>query len=200
MDARFVSACSSLDTLPAPSLVELAVAGRSNCGKSSLINALTGRAKLARTSSTPGRTQQIIFFQVSFGSEHEPFYLVDLPGYGYARASKVTRQAWGELVTSYIDSRETLRALVLLNDARRPLADEERDLLSWASSRGLRSLVVLTKADKLNKSERFGAAEQAKKALGLPRRPLAFSINDDRAILALRREVIATLEAICGCR
>jgi GTP-binding protein len=184
-------------------LLELAVAGRSNCGKSSLINALTGRAKLARTSSTPGRTQQIIFFHVSLGSEHQPFYLVDLPGYGYARASKGARQAWGELVTSYIDSRETLRALALLNDARRPPADEERDLLAWASDRGLRTLVVLTKADKLKKSERFVAAERAKTALDLPRRPLVFSINDERAVTALREEVAATLlgqVATSGCR
>lgn len=188
MDARFIKACTRYRDLPPPSLPELAVAGRSNCGKSSLINAMTGVSKLARTSSTPGRTRQIIFFSLSL-VEVGPIYLVDLPGYGYAKVSRTTRQSWAPLINQYIEQRTTLKALLLLLDIRRPPAGEERDLLSWIEDRGIHPLIVLTKADKLNKSQRFSAAQSAKHELGLDRRPLTFSIHQRQTITELRDQV-----------
>jgi GTP-binding protein len=189
MDACFVAACNALSELPAPDLPEVAVAGRSNCGKSSLINAITGRSKLARTSSTPGRTQQIVFFRLLLG-DGAPFYLVDLPGYGYARASKDKKRTWARLVTSYIETRPTLRVLFILNDARRAPAAEEQDLLHWAMERALCPIVVLTKADKLTKSQRPAATEAARRALGLARGPLLVSIHEPETVSTLRREVL----------
>jgi GTP-binding protein len=193
MNARFVTACSRVEELPLLTVTEIAVAGRSNCGKSSLINALTGRSKLARTSSTPGRTRQLVFFSVTL-PEVPPFLLVDLPGYGYAKVSKREQDAWADLVEGYIETRSSLQALAVLNDIRRAPAGEEQDLLRWAEERDLRTLVLLTKADKLGKSKRFGARESARSALGLKRRPLAVSIYEPRSIEELRR-AFATLAA-----
>ena len=189
MDARFVSSTPDTGSLPAPSLPELAVAGRSNCGKSSLINALTGRTRLARTSSTPGRTQELVFFQVQLTAGGQPFMLVDLPGYGYARVSKATKSAWGGLVDFYIQTRPTLRALLLLMDIRRKPEAEEQDLLRWADERGVPIQLVLTKADKLQKNQRFGAAQAVKRTLHLARRPLVVSVRDPEAVEALRELV-----------
>jgi GTP-binding protein len=194
MDARFVRSCPDPRCFPPPVLPELSVAGRSNCGKSSLINALTGRTKLARTSATPGRTQELVFFQLTIAGE-EPFMLVDLPGYGYARVSKSVKRAWDELVTHYIATRSCLRALLMLCDARRCPAEEEANLLRWARDRGLGVHVILTKADKLKKSQRFAASAAAKEALGLARRPLLFTIRDQDAVLELRQAVTALMRS-----
>jgi GTP-binding protein len=192
MDARFLRACSREADLPPPERAEVAVAGRSNCGKSSLINALTGRAGLARTSSSPGRTRQIVFFEVSL-PDAPPFLLVDLPGYGYARASRAAQRHWAELVERYIEHRSTLRVLLVLGDIRRLPAQEEQDLLRWTGERGLLPLVVLTKADKLPRSQRVPAAERARSSLGLARRPLVCSVRDPLSIAALRAELAALL-------
>jgi GTP-binding protein len=189
MDARFLRACSSEADLPEPDLPEVAVAGRSNCGKSSLINALTGRSSLARTSSTPGRTQQIVFFEVSLPGA-PAFWLVDLPGYGYAHASKEAQRRWIALVERYIETRSSLQVLVVLADLRREPAEEERSLLTWATERELASLVLLTKADKLSKSQRFGAVQRARRALSLDRTPLAVSTRDPESIVAARQALV----------
>lgn len=194
MDARFVRSCPDPSCFPPPELPELSVAGRSNCGKSSLINALTGRSKLARTSATPGRTQELVFFQLTFAGE-EPFMLVDLPGYGYARVSKAVKRAWDELVTHYIASRSCLRAMLMLCDARRRPAAEEVDLLRWARDRELGVLVVLTKVDKLKKSQRFAAGTAAKEELGLARRPLLFTIRDQEAVAELRQAITVLMRS-----
>ena len=187
MEAHLVAACSDPDQFPEPGPVELAIAGRSNCGKSSLINALTGRKKLARTSSTPGRTRQVFFFSARFSGE--AFYLVDLPGYGYARVSKRERASWAPLIGGYIERRATLRGLLLLIDIRRAAQAEELDLLQWARERDLEVLVVLTKADKLNKSQRFAAQQKMRKALDLARPPPAVSVDDGQAVTRLRQRI-----------
>jgi GTP-binding protein len=191
MDAHFLRACHTPAELPPPSLLEVAVAGRSNCGKSSMINAITGQPKLARVSSTPGRTQQIVFFVLQVTPGGDPLHLVDLPGYGYAKASKTAQRDWAALVNRYIATRETLRVLLLLNDVRREPRVEEQELLRWAADRGLTPLVVLTKADKLSKSARHLAIERAKRSLALPRRPLCCSIHDRESIAALRDALLA---------
>ncbi len=189
MDARFVRSCPDPSCFPDPLLPELAIAGRSNCGKSSLINALTGHTRLARTSSTPGRTQQVVFFQLTLPGA-PPLSLVDLPGYGYAKVSKSMRRAWGELVTHYIEGRPPLQALLLLIDARRAPAQEELDLLRWSSERGEDPQDAIMRERELKKNQRFGVAQAAKRSLGLARTPLLFSIRDVASVEALRELVV----------
>jgi GTP-binding protein len=139
----FVAGAVTAEQLPPPGLPEVAFAGRSNVGKSSLINALTGRKALARTSSTPGRTQQINFFDL--GSR---LMLVDLPGYGYARASKTRVRAWTQLVMLYVKGRSCLRRVMLLIDARRGIGDGDREVMAALDGAAVSYQVVLTKGDK----------------------------------------------------
>lgn len=126
---------------------EVAFAGRSNVGKSSLLNVLVNRKGLARTSSTPGRTQSINFFSVD-----ERLTFVDLPGYGYARVSRDTQRSWGKMVETYLRKRSNLKAVVVILDIRRDPNQGDLDLLEWLRSFGRRPIVVLTKADKLSRS------------------------------------------------
>lgn len=134
---------------------EVAFAGRSNVGKSSLLNVLVNRRKLARTSSTPGRTQAINFFCLE-----NLLYLVDLPGYGYAKVPLKTRDSWGPMVETYLRSRENLKAVVLLLDIRRDPGSDEFHLLEWLNHFGISCVLVLTKADKVSKNQ---AASRVKK-------------------------------------
>ncbi len=143
-DCEFVAGTAGPDRFPDPGLPEVAFAGRSNVGKSSLINALAGRRRLARISNAPGRTQQINFF--SLGGR---LMLVDLPGYGYARAAKFQIEAWTRLVEIYLERRSTLRRLCLLVDARHGLKKSDRDLMAMLDGAAVSYQVVLTKADKV---------------------------------------------------
>jgi len=146
-NADLVHVSSSADGLPEPGPPELAMMGRSNCGKSSLINALTGRKRLARTSSTPGRTRNIFFFRVN-----DALDLVDLPGYGYAKVSKSERGAWSRLVEGYLTARTPLAGACLLMDVRRRYQQEEADLLDFMTRQRVPVLLVLTKTDRLKRS------------------------------------------------
>jgi GTP-binding protein len=146
------SAARPADLLP-DGPPEIAFAGRSNVGKSSAINALSGRKRLARTSKTPGRTQTINFYDL--GSEAR---LVDLPGYGYARVSRSLRAQWGELVGAYLRSRAVLAGVVVLMDARHPMTALDVQLLDWLAD--VRKLVLLSKADKLAKAEQKATLQQ----------------------------------------
>ena len=139
----FVAGIASMDALPPSGLPEIAFAGRSNVGKSSLINALTGRRSLARTSRTPGRTRQLNFFDLG-----GRLMLVDLPGYGYARASKTDIAQWSRLVRNYLRGRAGLKRLCLLIDARHGLHDGDRALMTMLDEAGVAFQGVLTKADK----------------------------------------------------
>jgi len=131
---------------------EVAFAGRSNVGKSSAINAIAGQARLARTSKTPGRTQQIVFFEINSGQR-----LVDLPGYGYAKVPPGLQRHWEKTVRHYLEDRNSLRGLILLGDIRRGLTDLDRQLLEWCVHKNLFVHLLLTKSDKLSRS----AANQA---------------------------------------
>jgi GTP-binding protein len=131
---------------------EVAFAGRSNVGKSSAINRLLGRRGLARTSSTPGRTQQLNFFGIN-----ELLVLVDLPGYGYAKVSKAAREAWRPLVESYLSTRGVLAGVILIVDVRRGLEEEEFQLLDFLATLAVPALVLATKIDKLNRGEQAKA-------------------------------------------
>ncbi len=142
-DCRFVAGVASLDRLPAAGLPEIAFAGRSNVGKSSLVNALTGRQTLARTSNTPGRTQQLNFF--ALGGR---LLLVDLPGYGYAKVSKAQVADWTRLLTRYLKGRATLSSAIVLVDSRHGLKDSDRAMMADLDGAAVAYRVVLTKADK----------------------------------------------------
>ncbi len=150
----FVRAVAAPDQLPPPGLPEVAFAGRSNAGKSSLINALTGRKGLARASGTPGRTQQIVFFN-----------LADLPGYGYARAPKGDAAAWQELIRVYMQTRAGLRCVILLVDSRHGLLAKDQDMMNQLDRAAVSYQVVLTKADQLRPAERSARRDQVAAAL-----------------------------------
>jgi GTP-binding protein len=137
------------DALPPPRLPEAAFVGRSNVGKSSLVNALTGRKTLARVSQTPGATRQINFFDLG-----ARLMLADLPGYGFARVSKAEAAAWQELISAYLLGRASLRRALLLLDARRGFKDSDLDVLKLLNGAAVSTLVVLTKADELSPAER----------------------------------------------
>jgi len=157
--AVFLRAAGRPADLPEPGAPEIAFAGRSNVGKSSALNAITGRRALARTSKTPGRTQTINFFALG-----EAGLLVDLPGYGYARVPKALRAHWGELVGAYVRSRESLVGVVVLVDARHPLMPLDRQLIGWLGDTR-RKLVLLTKADKLSRVQQQKALQDVCKEL-----------------------------------
>src|SRR6187551_835039 len=149
--AAFLTSAAAPKDFPPPSLPELAVVGRSNVGKSSLINALVGQDGLARTSRTPGRTQLINWFSVA---AQPPFLLVDLPGYGYAKVPAGMKDSWKPLIEDYLANRRTLAGVLLLIDIRRGAEDEELDFVPWLTQRKVPIVVALTKADKLAKNKR----------------------------------------------
>jgi GTP-binding protein len=169
LSAEFVKSASKPSEYPKGGLPELAIAGKSNVGKSSLINALVKRKNLAKISSTPGRTQLINFFQINGNLS-----LVDLPGYGYAKVPLHIRQTWKPMVESYLQTREDIRLVILIIDARRGASAEDLNLLDWLDSHRIPSLIVLTKTDKLSQIER---AQQKKNLSENPRlasRPFLF--------------------------
>ncbi|MDL2058730.1 ribosome biogenesis GTP-binding protein YihA/YsxC [Mesosutterella sp. AGMB02718] len=153
--ARFLTSSSSISGLPAASLPEIAFAGRSNAGKSTTINVLTRQGKLAYASKTPGRTQLINFFELARKdpASHERIplgYLVDLPGYGFAKATEQVRSSWSDLVGGYIDSRSSLIGVVLVMDARRPFMPSDEWVISFLAKRPtMRMAWLLNKADQL---------------------------------------------------
>jgi GTP-binding protein len=149
-DWQFIAAAGSLDVLPAMAGMEVAFAGRSNVGKSSLINALTGRNALARTSHTPGRTQELIFFQ---GPPQAGLRLVDMPGYGYASAPKSKIAAWTDLIHRYLQGRANLGRVYVLIDSRHGLKDVDLDVLKTFDRAAVSYQIVLTKADQVKKTE-----------------------------------------------
>ena len=144
----FVIGCARLDQLPAHDKVEVAFAGRSNVGKSSLINGLTRRKDLARASATPGRTQQINYFDLG-----ESVYLVDLPGYGYAQAPEKQVKSWNELVFTYLKGRPTLRRVFLLIDSRHGVTKKDEEVMTMLDKAAVVFQVIMTKCDKPNKTE-----------------------------------------------
>src|SRR5881394_4151334 len=147
---QFIWASPSIETLPKPSRIEIAFAGRSNVGKSSLINALTGRNALARTSHTPGRTQELIFFD---GPYNAGLRLVDMPGYGYASAPKTQVASWTKLIHQFLQGRATLARVYVLIDARHGIKDVDRDVLKTLDKSAVSYQVVLTKTDQIKPAE-----------------------------------------------
>src|SRR5215471_136218 len=182
-DAIFEALAVGPESWPAEGPPEIAFAGRSNVGKSSLINTLLGRRGLARTSSTPGRTRGLVFFHVDL-VDAPPLRFVDLPGYGYAQASKKERAAWRPMVESYIERRGTLRLVVVLVDARRGIQTADEELLEWLDSVGRPAVVVFTKLDQLPRTRR-----------NLPPGAVGFSILEKLGVDDLWRCILrATLD------
>jgi GTP-binding protein len=188
--ARFVTSAAKPDQFPPSTLPELAVVGRSNVGKSSLINALTGQASLARTSRTPGRTRLVNWFEIN-----EKFMLVDLPGYGYAEVSRDMRESWRPLIESYLADRKTLAGVLLLIDVRRGPEDEELDFVPWLEAKEIPIVVALTKSDKLAKNKRMLEVSKAKKQLGLRRDPYPVSAQTGDGLDALWRALAKLTES-----
>lgn len=175
LDASFLAAASKPSALPAPAYAEIAFAGRSNVGKSSLINKLVGRRALARTSSTPGCTRGLTLFRTRLrvGDDEARIDLVDLPGYGYAKRSKSERRSWGPMIEAFLRERPGLRAVIVIVDVRRGPEDDDLDLAAYVAELGMTPIVVATKLDKLPASKRKPALAAVAKQLG--HKPVGFS-------------------------
>lgn len=154
-DPQFLIAAHSVSQWPVDQGAEVAFAGRSNVGKSSAINAITQRRALARTSRTPGRTQQIVFFQLP-GERR----IVDLPGYGFARVPAGLRQHWKSVIERYLTERRALQGLIMVMDSRHPLTELDRQMLSWCIAADLPVYILLTKIDKLRRNQALSAVRQ----------------------------------------
>ncbi len=161
--ARLETVCGITSKLPRHDLPEFAFCGRSNVGKSSLINALVNRKALARTSGQPGKTQTINYYNIN-----EDLYLVDLPGYGYAKVSQAARESWGRMIERYLTSSSVLRGALLLVDARHEPSANDRQMYDWLVYQGIAPIVIATKADKLSRNEQAKARSVIRKALGMP--------------------------------
>jgi len=174
--ARYLLSAHNARQLPPDEGAEVAFAGRSNAGKSSALNALTSQNALARVSKTPGRTQQLVFFQVT-----PQAHLVDLPGYGYAKVPQELQAHWQAFIDNYFRTRDALKGLVVVMDIRHPLKDYDRQMLAYAVQRGLPAHALLTKADKL------GRGQQAQ-TLQKVRRELADAFGDSVSVQAFSGE------------
>jgi GTP-binding protein len=169
--ADFLTSAASCADFPRDGIPEIAFVGRSNVGKSSLLNKLASRRALAHTSATPGKTRLVNFFRIERKAA-APLLFVDLPGYGWARVARRERSAWRHLIESYLEGRAALRAVLLLLDARRDPADDERNFLPWLQQRGVPVRLVVTKIDKLRASEREARLRSITRELGIPRAAL----------------------------
>ena len=187
MNVTFLISAFRESQYPPPDKPEIAFAGKSNVGKSSLINVLVNRKKLARTSSRPGRTQSINFFQ-----RDNRLYLVDLPGYGYASVPIKIKKSWQKMVETYLRKRSNLKAVVVILDIRRDPANGDIDLLNWLNHYGIDAIVVLTKTDKISRQQALKQAELTRRRFeGLSlREPTIFSSKTGQG----RRELWERIE------
>lgn len=197
ISAEFIKSCLSPEHFPPGEHPEIAFVGRSNVGKSSLINALLGRHDLAKVSRTPGKTRAVNLFLVkTTDPDLARFYLVDLPGYGFAKVSKTVRAQWAPLVESYLRDRPALAGVVLLVESR-VVTEQDRQMLDWLRATGREPLVVATKVDKLPPSERVRTLRRTHRELGLTDGemliPFSAATGDGRARLwGAMRELVKT--------
>jgi GTP-binding protein len=190
--AQFMIGATEVVQLHEPAGVEVAFAGRSNSGKSSAINTITGRSKLAFVSKTPGRTQQINVFRVGDSDR----FLVDLPGYGYAKVAKTQRKHWDRVLSEYLQYRPTLAGMVLIMDARHPLTELDWQMLEWFAPTGRPVHVLLTKSDKLTKTEQRNALATVNRDLGVAPIPISvqlFSSLDGTGLAEAQAQLLAWL-------
>ncbi|MCZ6465287.1 MAG: ribosome biogenesis GTP-binding protein YihA/YsxC [Proteobacteria bacterium] len=189
---HFATCAGPGDFPPArPHLPEVAFLGRSNVGKSSLLNRLVARRQLARTSGTPGKTRLIHFYKVAAASRE--LLLVDLPGYGWAKVSRKERESWQRLVERYLEDRPVLCAAVLLQDLRREPGEDEELLLEWLAERKISSLVALTKVDKLKPGKRAGRQKELQARFPMAEQVIATSAEKGTGIAELWRAILERL-------
>lgn len=186
--AEYLSSVHEARTLPPDEGYEVAIAGRSNAGKSSLINSLCRQKSLARTSRTPGRTQQLVLFRLD-----DDRRLTDLPGYGYATVSRQMRGHWQKLIGRYLETRAALAGLVIVMDIRHPLREGDLQLIDYAGSRALPLHLVLTKADKLGRGKRMETLRKVERAVGTGVSVQTFSAQDGSGIEPLEAQLAAWL-------
>ena len=175
LQTKFLISAFSLKDLPDDLGSEVAFCGRSNSGKSSVLNALTGNKKLAKTSKAPGRTQAINIFSIDSLNKQR---ITDLPGYGFAKVSKQTRREWGKLIGSYLNTRISLKGLVIIMDIRNPFKESDLTLIEWSSKTEIPILIVLNKSDKLSNNKLAASVNKANLALegmGIVGKALPFS-------------------------
>ena len=189
--AEFVTSAAKPAQYPPALLPELAFAGRSNVGKSSLINTLVNRKHLVKTSATPGRTQLINFFDIN-----RCMGFVDLPGYGYAKVPVSVRKKWGPMIETYLSDRETLRGVVVIMDIRRIPRQEELNLLGWLNHYAIASILVLTKTDKLSKNKQARRHDLIVRTLERPKNDfILFSAKTRRGRDALWNAILSLIES-----
>jgi GTP-binding protein len=181
--AEFILSANRPEQFPADGLPEIAFLGRSNVGKSSLINAIAGQRGLAFTSNTPGRTQSINFYRID-----NRLYFVDLPGYGYARVPVAAKDEWAKLIERYLEERKTLQLSFLILDARRGWMDKDLDLRNWLEANNRPYLVVASKIDKLNQGEQL----RGLRAIGQYAEPLPFSAVTGRGVREIWQAITKT--------
>jgi GTP-binding protein len=194
---KFIKGAYKLNQLPPDTGIEVAFAGRSNVGKSTVLNVLSGVKSLARTSKTPGRTQEINFFDL--GNDRR---LVDLPGYGYAKVSDARKRHWGETLGEYLITRQSLAGLVLLMDVRHPMKEYDQLMLDWCAHAGLPVYVILNKSDKLSRGKASAALQDVKRQI--PASHIAgiqlFSALKRSGVAPAIRQLCQWLELECGDR
>ncbi len=173
-DAALDIVCGVTSKLPETGQFEVAFAGKSNVGKSSLINALMNRKSLARTSSQPGKTQTINFYHIN-----KEFYLVDLPGYGYANASVQVKAKWGKMIERYLYSSKNLRAVFLLIDIRHEPSENDRLMYDWIKSQGFEPIVIATKLDKIKRSQLQKQTALIRRTLEIPKEEKIYPFSAD---------------------
>lgn len=183
--------CGITSTLPENTLPEIAFAGKSNVGKSSLINGLMNRKSFARTSTTPGKTQTINFYNIN-----QELYLVDLPGYGYAKVSEQEKKKWGQMIERYLHQSKQLRAVFLLIDIRHAPSANDKMMYDWILSQGYHPIIIATKLDKLKRSQVQKQVKVVRQGLGLSKDSILIPFS---AVTKQGRDEIWDLaEEICG--
>lgn len=188
---EFAGAIGQPGQAPPAILRQVAIAGKSNVGKSSLVNAVVGRKRIARVSGTPGKTREINFYLID-----DRFFLVDLPGYGFARAPEAVRDAWRKLVEDYLSHNDRLDGLILLLDCRRGVQEADKQLLDYLSADEIPVLVALTKIDKLNRAGRSQAMADVRKQLEIPAdQVLATSARTGEGVDVLTESLLALVES-----
>lgn len=185
LSAEFVTSAVGPDRFPADRKPQIAFAGRSNVGKSSIINALVHRKNLVKTSSTPGKTQTINFFIIN-----NSFYFADLPGYGYARVPRPVTETWAPMIEGYLKDTPELRAVVVLLDARRTPDERDLRLVRWLRQYDIPAIYALTKADKLNTQEALRIQREVRLHLGISETPVLTSAKSGLGVDGLRGEIM----------